>query len=369
MTGRESFAAQSPPANFVLLGPQPPPRHGVSTINAAVLALVREAGLRPMVLNTSPQSLDRSLRVRLKRWKPMLAAWRGIARGGRNGVLYASVSGGWGILWEIALVWFARRKGYRIILHHHSFRYIDNEFAPARWLHWGAGVEALHVVLCAGMERGLRKRYGAETRTLVLSNAGFMKKAGEFRTASPQTRLRVGHLSNLSLEKGLGDVVGLAECCADKHLPIEFIVAGPFGDAILEGTYLPRMKSLTNLNYLGPLYGAAKDEFFAEIDVFLFPTRYQNEAEPLVILEALQKGRPVIAYDRGCIATMIDDRCGLVVSQELGLIASALPQLERWQADRAELIAAGEAAHKRFCCLQQRAQDSLKVLLSACAAR
>ena len=55
------------------------------------------------------------------------------------------------------------------------------------------------------------------------------------------------------------------------------------------------------LEYRGALYGADKDAFFEAIDVFIFPTRYKNEAQPTVIFEAMSRGVPILSYERGCI--------------------------------------------------------------------
>jgi glycosyltransferase involved in cell wall biosynthesis len=63
--------------------------------------------------------------------------------------------------------------------------------------------------------------------------------------------------------------------------------------------------ALPNIKYYGPVLGDAKKEFFAELNTFVFPTRYRNEAEPLVILEALMNGCPVVANNRGCIRSML----------------------------------------------------------------
>ena len=66
------------------------------------------------------------------------------------------------------------------------------------------------------------------------------------------------------------------------------------------------------VHVLGPVHGAAKARFFAMIDVFVFPTRYAHEADPLVVWEALAAGRPVIAYARGCIREQVGD-AGLLI--------------------------------------------------------
>ena len=70
------------------------------------------------------------------------------------------------------------------------------------------------------------------------------------------------------------------------------------------------------LSFLGPLYGSAKDAFFDEIDIFLLPTR--SESYGLVIIEALSRGVPVIAYARGCIGSYLTAPAGHAIPTERG---------------------------------------------------
>jgi len=49
------------------------------------------------------------------------------------------------------------------------------------------------------------------------------------------------------------------------------------------------------------------------VDVLLFPTDYANEAEPLVIHEAIRSGAHVIACERGAIPDILSNGAGLVV--------------------------------------------------------
>ena len=51
---------------------------------------------------------------------------------------------------------------------------------------------------------------------------------------------------------------------------------------------------------------------FFQIDILLLPTRYVNEVEPLVILESLRNGVPVLANSRGCIDCLLPSTLSLV---------------------------------------------------------
>lgn len=59
--------------------------------------------------------------------------------------------------------------------------------------------------------------------------------------------------------------------------------------------------------YWGKKYGADKEAFFSNADIFVFPTYYPNECFPLVLLEAMQHGLPCISTAEGGIPSIIDD--------------------------------------------------------------
>ena len=59
--------------------------------------------------------------------------------------------------------------------------------------------------------------------------------------------------------------------------------------------------------YHGKRYGTEKDDFLRNADVFVFPTYYNNECFPLVLLEAMQYGLPIITTNEGGIADIVKD--------------------------------------------------------------
>ena len=61
------------------------------------------------------------------------------------------------------------------------------------------------------------------------------------------------------------------------------------------------------VNYWGRRYGGEKDMFWKDADIFVFPTYYHNECFPLVILEAMEQGVPVISTNEGGIPDIIDN--------------------------------------------------------------
>lgn len=69
-----------------------------------------------------------------------------------------------------------------------------------------------------------------------------------------------------------------------------------------------RMRGLKDVvTYHGPKYGDEKDTYWQAADIFVFPTFYYNECFPLVALEAMQHGVPVVTSDEGGIPDIVED--------------------------------------------------------------
>lgn len=350
----------------IMVGPFPPPRHGLSTVNESVRALLAQREVAVIVINTAPPSLDRRLRMRVKRIGRIVAALRTIRSQTRticDCSCYFSLSGGFGLIYEGLLAWVARRRGARIVVHHHSFRYLDVPFWPMRLLVRAAGRSALHVTLGQTMAVRLKKKYPAVRETLVLSNAGFIAFGSECNLPFKAEPVKVGFLANLSAPKGLYDFIALAEESQTRGLPWHFVMAGPYENQADHDQVESRIKALANIEYRGPIYRDAKVGFFQEIDLFVFPTRYRNEAEPLVVLEALSSGTPVIAFGRACIGEMIGHTGGQVIPVDQEFVGSALEIMEVWRSEGAKFGLRCIAARKRFDELQAQSAKAIHVLL------
>ena len=92
--------------------------------------------------------------------------------------------------------------------------------------------------------------------------------------------------------------------------------------------------------------GAEKAALFREAEVFVLPTRYAVEAQPVVLLEAMASGCAIVTSRAGEITTILDGDCAVLLETPgADALATALQTLVTDASARARLA---RAAHVRF---------------------
>jgi glycosyltransferase involved in cell wall biosynthesis len=179
-------------------------------------------------------------------------------------------------------------------------------------------------------------------------------------TKNDESVVRITYLGNLLESKGIFDLLEAIKI-VKKSARTKFIVniAGKFSDdhvtglslrehKIRFGNYLKELGDV--VNYIGEIK-EEKDKFelLKNTDIFVFPSWYPIEGQPLVILEAMSCGCPVISTkDVGVIdETVIDGVNGLLVEKRnIRQLVDAIIKLIQ---DRGLRMKMGEESKKRFC--------------------
>ncbi len=288
----------------VSVGPLPPPLHGASIVHDLVLGLLRQECEQVRVVDTSAAGRV-GARYHLIRAVMHLRAAGVLLRAGGAGRqvgVYLTGAGGAGIWYQVPLALISRLFGYSLVYHHHSFAYLDTGAAAMRCLVAAAEPSTCHVALCEDMRARLVQRYPGIRSSAVCSNSAFVGLTSRGKSR-PSAEIRLGHLGNLNADKGLGVVLSAhARARAAGHAT-HLHLAGPLADESAESALrAAERRDGATITYHGPLARAQVAGFLQGIDVFLFPSRYRNEAEPLVVLEALRAGVPVLAFGVGCLS-------------------------------------------------------------------
>ncbi len=243
---------------------------------------------------------------------------------------FFSVDAGYGMVYTIILILTARCLGYDLSLDHHSYAYVSQPSTSMAVLVLVAGRSATHIFQCELACREFKRIYTRTARTRVGSRAYALSPAeAEPRDSTPGRPLTLGHLSNLSMEKGLVDVLHFGREAIRHGLADKVVLAGRVTSA-RERELVNRGMADGYVDYRGRVSPEGKEVFFRDIDVFLFPTRYKNELAPAVVWEALLRGVPVIAYRAGCLTQQALGPSSTVMDPRDDFIEIGLQRLESW---------------------------------------
>jgi glycosyltransferase involved in cell wall biosynthesis len=199
-------------------------------------------------------------------------------------------------------------------------------------------------------ERDVIKASGIDPTKLILQGMGVAPEectAGDRHETRRRWRLEegeivIGHLANLSAEKGTVDLLSAAAQLWERGISCRVVLAGPEMPNFQRfWRYFPRQEQVT---HLGVLDERSKRDFFASIDVFALPSR--SDSFGLVLLEAWANRVPCVAYRAGGPGEVIHDReDGLLVRcGDLAGLATALEHLVQESTLRRRL---GDAGRQR----------------------
>ena len=100
----------------------------------------------------------------IRSWRTLKSLVPFMFRARPDDVLLASVNDGLGAFYQIPFVLWARLRGLRTFLHHHSFRYTNEQSRLMSLFCRLSGSRARHVFLCRIMQKDFEARYPTSGR-------------------------------------------------------------------------------------------------------------------------------------------------------------------------------------------------------------
>ena len=290
---------------IVFIGPLPLPVHGQAVSTDMLRKRLIADGLKLRVIDTNSGTGGAFFKV-TRRVLRMARAVIALSFSPAT-CAYISVNANRGMAATSLFSLIARLRGHNIVLHHHTRSHLVPGHPRMQRLVRAAGPRALHIGVCASMCDDIQRAAKTFTETLSYSNIGAVDvalRALPLRVAGPSAGKTIGHMSNLTMEKGLGRVIDSFRAARQQGLASRLLIAGPADEKnARDAIAAARTEFGIDFHWMGPAYDADKIKFFQEIDVFLFPSLYQNETQGIVNLEALAAGVPVLAYAVCCTAS------------------------------------------------------------------
>lgn len=255
-----------------------------------------------------------------------------------------------GFLRDAVFIVIARLARCRVVVHFHSRDFAAFAREQARWM------RALMRIVLAGRVYAIvlgesRKRdfegIVEPQRVAVVPNG--IPDLG--RGAPPNERAAtVLHLATLGKEKGVFDVLEATRRVRRVVEHVHVVCAGEWyrqGDRERAERFVNTHALQDTVEFVGSVEGAAKRRLLREAAVMAFPTHYEYEGHPLVVLEALCAGTPVVTTPIGAIPETIDDGIEgfLVPEDDIDALTERLTTLLQ---DREVRRTMGDAARSRY---------------------
>jgi glycosyltransferase involved in cell wall biosynthesis len=354
--GGEERGASRP---WIVVGPVPPVLHGVAFMTPHVLEGMRRADLLAAHLDTSderPAYTTNTLDL-LNVWlavKHLLDLVVLLVRHPRA-QLYVPISQGrWGFLRDATLIGAARMARRPVTVHLHGGLFAKFYAEAAGWerrlirLVLGQ-VERAWVLTEAHREifDGLIPRERVSVLENTSEDVGVANGDGDAREGDG---MRLLYLSNLFPEKGCFDLIDAIDAMGEEARGIELRLVGEAEPAVAEEVRR-RGEELAErgvrVEYAGTRTGAAKMAEYRWADAFALPSRYPPEGQPLVLLEAMSAGLPIVASDHSGIPWTVRDGVeGIIVAKgDVDALGEAIGRLRADAALRAEL---GRNGRRRY---------------------
>lgn len=167
----------------------------------------------------------------------------------------------------------------------------------------------------AYIENGIHEKH--------LSSAG---KANRFREQNsiPKDKRILFFLSRISPKKGLTMLVEAISSIQDDFAEWQLIVAGidEFNHRKDIELLVKQLSLESKIKILGPLFGQEKDDAFAAAELFILPS--YSEGSPMVILDSLAAGVPVITTKASTWSDLTKYNCGWWTDISIDAVTVAL---------------------------------------------
>jgi glycosyltransferase involved in cell wall biosynthesis len=341
----------------VIIGPLPPPYHGMSIFTRQILGSELLKGSYELL---HVDTADRRTAENMGRFDLTNVALAlrhagellGVLVRERPEVVYVEVSQNtWAYLRDAVFIVLGRALGSRVVAHLHGsyFRTFYQEASPwCRWLvHSTSRLLAAAAVLGPGLTGMYEGLVAVDRIHSVPNGVPDPFPEGVRRAPREGVPVTVLYLGMLFEPKGFLDLLrAAAEFEASE---VRFIFAGEWfseREKSEAARLIAELRLEGRVTFPGRVDGEEKRALFEGADLLVFPG-YQPEGMPLVILEAMAASLPVISTDTGATRDMVvHGETGLIVGkQDPAAIAAAVRRLVEDEALRMQMGRAGRARY------------------------
>ncbi len=279
-----------------------------------------------------------------------------------------------GFLRDCLLIFPAILARKKLVVHFHNSAFGDFYDTASPPLKWCVRYILTHTTRAIVLSESLRcivRGLVPERRIAVIPNgldpALFVDSKVQVR--QPDREFRVLYLGNLMEEKGYWNVLEAALIVTRQERHVHFTMAGPFYrlDGERRSRAFVKSHDLEDIvSFTGMVSGENKAKLLLDSDLFVFPP-ISKEGQPMVLLEAMVTGLPIITTDQGAIReTIVDGENGFIVpAGDAEAIAEKIILLLRDESLRLQMAQASRERFFSHYTLERWEEDMVQVFQDA----
>lgn len=315
----------APQPKLLIIGPTPPPFHGVSVaidtllqsrlMEACDVTHMELADRRGIGHVNQPDLQD--VWLFLRQWVRLLR----LLILTRPQVVYLVLSQTTvGFLRDSFFLWPAWLFGARLVVHLHSGAlqawYRSRSFSMRGYVRVVLARVTKAIVLGDQLRSEFHGLLPSDRIAVVPNGVECVDEWVDRTTPLPRQPWRILHLNTLNRMKGTLVLLAAIPAVLRSRQDVEFVFAGPWSheDHRAEAErYIAQQGLGRYVTFTGQVSGDEKRGVLRSADLFVFPG-IQQEGQPLVVLEAMAAGLPIIFTNQGCLReTVVHGASGLEV--------------------------------------------------------
>ena len=267
---------------------------------------------------------------------------------------------------DFVVVMMLKMMGCEIVAHYHNKGVVTRQ---NRWLDnmlYRRFFKGIKVILLGETLYQDVKKYVRREDMYICANG--IPQEDTKNDDLPHRISRILFLSNLLIDKGILVLLDALKILKEKDVDFSCDIVG--GEtAVIDAVRFDKEIKKRNLedcvSYRGKQYGIIKNEYLKNADVFVHPTN--DDCFPLVLLEAMQHGLPIVTTNEGAISDIVDDgKTGLIAEKNNPEdLADKIDLLLNDVALRKQMGAEGRKKYERaftLKCFEKRLSDILHTL-------
>jgi len=292
----------------LMIGPFPNPISGVSLANEVVKKTLISNNFKVSIVNTSLPFFEENIgKFSLKKFLYFLSLNFHVFKVFSHNTIYITPGQTFfGITKYSLFILLSSLLNKELIIHVHG-NYLHQEYNNLKGIK-----NRIFYFLLSKFNKGIVLSNSLKKNLLPFMNSDMIFVVNNFaenylyeETLKKDGKiLKISFLSNLMEEKGIFFLIDALMMLEKNNIKYEAKIAGNI-DVNIQELILSKISKLKNTEYLGVLYGKEKKELLDWSNIFVLPTFYKMEGQPISILEALATQNIIITTKHAGIPDVI----------------------------------------------------------------